>query len=68
MYFNTRFNSTFTFLQVYQNLKNEHNSCSVIFQNITHHLAILLLGSVGYIEVPATNIEPPHYNINDVIP
>ena len=40
-FFNTRFISTFNFLQVYQNIKTEPTSCSVIIQNITHHSAIL---------------------------
>ena len=65
-YFNTRFNSTFKFLQVYQNVHTEPSSCSVIIQNITHHSAILSPGYIGYIEVPATNIQPTHYKVNDV--
>ena len=65
-FFNTRFNSTFNFLQVYQNTNTEPSSCSVIIQNITHHSAILAPGSIGYIEVPATNIQPTHYKVNDV--
>ena len=64
--FFTRFNSTFNFLQIYQNIKTEPNRCSVIIQNITHHSAILNPGHIGYIEVPATNIKPLHYNVNDV--
>ena len=63
-YFITRFNSSFKFLQLYQNLKSEPNSCSVIIQNTTHHSAILSPGYIGYIEVPATNITPPHYKFN----
>ena len=47
-YFNTRFNSTFKFLQVYQKIKTEPNSCSVIFQNKTHHSAILSQGYFGF--------------------
>ena len=62
-FFNTRFNSTFDVLQVYQNIKTEHNSCSVLIQIITHHSAIL---NPGYIEVPASNIKPIHYKVNDV--
>ena len=58
--FNTRFNSTINFLQVYQKVKTEPTSCSVIIQNITHHSAILTPGYIGYIEVPATNIKPLH--------
>ena len=65
-FFNTRFNSTFNFLQVYQNFNTEPSSCSVILQNITHHSAILAPGYIGYIEVPATNIQPTHYKVNDV--
>ena len=65
-FFNTRFNSTFNFLQVYQNYNIEPSSCSVIIQNITHHSAILAPGFIGYIEVPATNIQPTHYKVNDV--
>ena len=65
-FFNTRFNSTFNFLQVYQKIKTEPNSCSVIIQNITHHSAILTPGYVGYIEVPATNIKPLRYKVNGV--
>ena len=65
-FFNTRFNSTFNFLQVYQNIKTEPTSCSVIIQNITHHSAILTPGYVGYIEVPATKIKPLHYKVNGV--
>ena len=38
----------------------------MIIQNITHHSAILAPGSIGYIEVPATNIQPTHYKVNDV--
>ena len=35
-YINTRFSSTFNVLQVYQKIKTEPNSCSVIIQNNTH--------------------------------
>ena len=65
-FFNTRFNSTFNFLQVYQNIKTEPTSCSVMIQNITHHSVILTRGYIGYIEVPATNIKPLHYKVYDV--
>ena len=65
-FFNTRFNSTFNFLKVYQNINAEPSSCSVIIQNITHHSAILAPGYIGYIEVPATNIQTTHYKVNDV--
>ena len=65
-FFNTRFNSTFNFLQVHQNNNTEPSNCSVIIQNITHHSAILAPGYIGYIEVPATNIQPTHYKVNDV--
>ena len=64
-FFDTRFNSTFNFLQVYQSMKAEP-TCSVITQNITHHSAILTPGYIGYIEVPANNIKPPHYKVNHV--
>ena len=64
-FFNTRFNSTFNFLQVYQINNTEPSSCSVIIQNITHHSAILAPGYIGYFEVPATNIQPTHYKVND---
>ena len=64
--FNTRFNSTFNFTQVYQNYKPEPNSCSVIIQNITHQSDILNPGYIGHIGVPATNIKPLHYKVNDV--
>ena len=40
--------------------------CSVIIQNITHHSATLTPGYIGYIEVPATNIQPSRYKVNDV--
>ena len=65
-FFNTRFNSTFNSLQVYQNVNTEPSSCSVIIQNITHHSAILAPGYIGYFEVPATNIQPTQYKVNDV--
>ena len=65
-FFNTRFNSTFNFLQIYQNIKTEPNSCSVIIQNSTHHSAILNPGYIGYTEAPATNIKPLHLKVNDV--
>ena len=65
-FLNTRFNSTFIFLQVYQNIKTEPISCSVIIQKITHHSAILNSGYIGYIDVPATNIKPLHYKVNEV--
>ena len=45
--FNTRFKSTFTFLQIYQNIKTEPISCSVIIQNITQLSAILNPGYIG---------------------
>ena len=55
------------FPRVYQNLKTEPSSCSLIIQNIiTHHSAILLQGYKGYPEVPATNIKPLHCKVNDV--
>ena len=65
-FFNTRFNSTFNFLQVYQNVKTEPSTCSVIIQNITHHSATLTPGYIGYIEVPATNFQSSRYKVNDV--
>ena len=65
-FFNTRFNSTIIFLQVYQNINTEPSSCSVIIQNITHHSATLAPGYIGYIEVPATTNQPTHYKVNDV--
>ena len=66
-FFNTScFNSTFNFLQVYQNIKTEPTSCSVIIQIITHHSAILTPGYIGYIEFPATNNKPLHYKVEDV--
>ena len=65
-YYNSSFNSTFNFLQVYQKTKPEANSCSVILQNVTHHSVILSPGFIGYIEVPATDIIPSHYKVNDV--
>ena len=49
-FLNTRFNSTFNFLQVYQNINTEPSSCSVIIQNITHHSVILAPGYIGYIQ------------------
>ena len=64
--FNTRFDSTFNFLQIYQNFTTEPSSCSVINQNITHHSAIINPGYIFYIEVPATNIKPLNYKVNDV--
>ena len=64
--FKTRSNSTFNFLQVWQNPKTEFSSCSVIIQNFTHHSAVLSPGYIDYIEVPETNNNPPHYKINDV--
>ena len=65
-FFNTCFNSTLNFLQRYQNIKTEPNSCSVIIQNITHHSAIFNPGYIGYIEIPATKTKPLHYKGNDV--
>ena len=49
-----------------QNTKPESSSCSVIIQNVTHDSSILSPGYIGYIEVPATNSQPPHYKDNDV--
>ena len=54
------------FLQVYQIIKPEPISCSVLIQKITHHSANLLPGYLGYIEVPATNVKPLHYKNKDV--
>ena len=65
-FFNTRFNSTINFLQVYQNINTEPSSCFVVIQIITHHSAILAPGYIGCIEVPATNIQPTYYKVNDV--
>ena len=65
-FFNTRFNSTFNFFQVYQNIKTEPTSCSVNIESISHHSAIRTPGYIGYIEFPATNIKPLHYKVNDV--
>ena len=48
-YFNSRFNSYFEILQVYQNSIPEPNSCSVIIQIVTHHSAIF---SPGYFVMP----------------
>ena len=38
--FNSRFNSTFNFLQVYQKTKLEAISCSEIIKNVTHNRTI----------------------------
>ena len=65
-FLNTRFTSTFSFLQMYKNIKTEPTSCSVIMQNITHHSATLTPGYIGYIEFPTTNIKPSHYKVNDI--
>ena len=43
-YIKIRFNSTFNFLQVYQNIKTDPSSCSVVIQNVTHHSVILSPG------------------------
>ena len=37
-----------------------------MIRNVTHHSVIFSPGFIGYNEVPATNIEPPHFNVNDV--
>ena len=50
--FNSRFSSTFYFLQVYPNTEPKANTCSVIIQNFTHHSAIFSPEYIGYIEVP----------------
>ena len=63
---NSHVNSTFIFLQVYQNTKVDSNSCPVIIQNFTHHSAITSQGYIVYIEKIATILEPPHYKVNDV--
>ena len=39
---------------------------AVIFQNITHHSIFLSPGYKRVVELPPTNIKPPHYNVNDV--
>ena len=39
---------------------------AAIIQNITHSSAILSLGYIGLIEVPAANNKPPHHKVNDV--
>ena len=39
-----------------------------MIQIITHHSAILSPGYIGNIEVPASNIKPPHNEVNDVNP
>ena len=64
-YFNSRFNSIFNFVQVYENTNPEPNSCSVIIQIVTHNSAIFSPGYIGSIEVPATNIKPPYYKVDD---
>ena len=52
--------STFSFLQVYQKTKPKPNSSSVVIQTNTHISTILSPSYIGYIEVPATENEPPH--------
>ena len=47
------------------NNKNK-DSCSTVTQNFTSHSATLPRGTIAYIEIPITQITPPHYRVHDV--
>ena len=53
-----------TFVEVFTD--DKHENCSTIIQNSTNHLANLLNGHNGNIEVPITNEQPKCYQVNDL--
>ena len=64
-YFFQNFKDFFHFLDMTVNDKNK-DSCSTVIQIFTSHPATLPRGITGYIEIPITQITPPHYRVNDV--
>ena len=65
-YFSSKFRTTFNFIEVFTGDKPD--ICSTIIQNTTNHIATLPKGHLGYIEVPITNEQPEHYQVNDLNP
>ena len=55
-YFSTKFSTTFSFIETFTNDKPD--KCATIIQKPTNHVATLLTGTIGYIEVLIT-IEKP---------
>ena len=56
--------STFNFIEVLTDDKPD--TCAIIFQNSTNHIATLPIEHIGYIEIPNTNEKPKYYQVNDI--
>ena len=63
-YFSTKFRTTFDFIESFTDDKPD--TCAIIIQNSTNHIATLPTGHIGYIEVPITNEKPNYYQVNDI--
>ena len=64
-YFLQKFKDIFHFLDMIVNEKTK-DSCATLIQNFTSHPATLPRGIIGYIEIPITQMTPPHYRVHDV--
>ena len=60
-----KFIDIFHFLDMIVNEKSK-DSCATIIQNFTSYPATLPRGIIGYIEIPITQTNPPHYRVNGV--
>ena len=65
-YFSSKFNRTFSFIELLTKKDKEQNTCSSLIQNFTSNIATLPKGNIGYIEIPVTIEKPPYYQVNDV--
>ena len=57
--FSPNFRTTFNFIGVFT-----HDTCAIIIQNCTNHIASFPTGHIALIEVPITNENPKHYHVN----
>ena len=65
-YFSSKFNRTFSFIELLTKTGKEQNTCSSLIQNFTSNIATIPKGNIGYIEIPVTIEKPPYYQVNDV--
>ena len=64
IYFSTKFRTRVKFIETIA--KDDPDTCVIIIQNSTNHVATLPTGDNNYIEVPFTNEKPKYYQIHDI--
>ena len=65
-YFSSKFNRTFSFIELLTKTVKEQNTCSSLIKNFTSNIAALPKGNIGYKGIPVTIEKPPYYQVNDV--